>query len=107
MEWLLKLSERQWAPWAERLTFLMGSDWLPQGYGWVFPMAPGQLKVGVCRLIDTNRSQPPLHGLLRTVLQRLDLADAAVLDRHGGLIRSTIARREPHQRGPLLGLGMP
>jgi flavin-dependent dehydrogenase len=33
------------------------------------------------------------------------LADASVLDRHGGLIRSTIRRREPHQHGPLLGLG--
>ncbi|MFZ9462432.1 MAG: NAD(P)/FAD-dependent oxidoreductase [Vulcanococcus sp.] len=105
VEWLLQVSEQDWAPWAERLTFLMGSDWLPQGYGWVFPMAPGQLKVGVCRLNDPARSQPPLHGLLRTVLQRLDLNDAAVLDRHGGLIRSTIGRLEPHQRGPLLGLG--
>ena len=105
VEWLLQVSEQDWTPWADRLTFLMGSDWLPQGYGWVFPMALGQLKVGVCRLSDPGRSQPPLHRLLRTVLQRLDLESAAVLDRHGGLIRSTIARREPHQRGPLLGLG--
>ena len=28
-----------------------------------------------------------------------------MLDRHGGLIRSTIRRREAHQQGPLLGLG--
>jgi flavin-dependent dehydrogenase len=105
VEWLLQVGEQGWGAWAERLTFLLGSDWLPQGYGWVFPMAPGQVKVGVCRLSDPDQAQPPLHGLLRTVLQRLDLADAPVLDRHGGLIRSTIARREPHQRGPLLGLG--
>lgn len=105
VEWLLQVDPSRWQAWAERLTFLMGSDWLPQGYGWVFPMAPGQLKVGVCRLSDAGRVQPPLHGLLRSVLTRLDLADAVVLDRHGGLIRSTIRRREPHQRGPLLGLG--
>jgi flavin-dependent dehydrogenase len=37
--------------------------------------------------------------------QLLNLNDAVVLDRHGGLIRSTIRRREPHQRGCLLGLG--
>jgi flavin-dependent dehydrogenase len=28
-----------------------------------------------------------------------------VLDRHGGLVRSSISRREPHQRGRLIGLG--
>jgi flavin-dependent dehydrogenase len=28
-----------------------------------------------------------------------------VLDRHGGLIRSSIRRREPHRRGRLVGLG--
>ena len=105
VEWLLELPLAQWQPWADRLTFLMGSDWVPQGYGWVFPMAPGQLKIGVCRLRDPNRQQPPLGTLLQRVLQRLALGPAAVLDRHGGLIRSTIRRREPHQDGALLGLG--
>jgi len=105
VEWLLQVDQAVWQIWADRLSFLLGSDWVPQGYGWVFPMAPGQLKVGVCRLDDSGRPQPPLHGLLQNVLQRLDLAQAPVLDRHGGVIRSTIRRREPHQNGPLLGLG--
>ena len=105
VEWLLQVDQAVWQIWADRLSFLLGSDWVPQGYGWVFPMAPGQLKVGVCRLDDPGRPQPPLHGLLLNVLQRLDLAQALVLDRHGGVIRSTIRRREPHQNGPLLGLG--
>jgi len=105
VEWLLQVDQAVWQIWADRLSFLLGSDWVPQGYGWVFPMAPGQLKVGVCRLDDPGRTQPPLHGLLQNVLQRLDLAQALVLDRHGGVIRSTIRRREPHLNGPLLGLG--
>ena len=105
VEWLLQVDGARWQPWADRLTFLMGSDWVPQGYGWVFPMQPGQLKVGVCRLSDPGRSQPPLHGLLQSLLQRLDLGAVQVLDRHGGLIRSTIRRREPHRRGALIGLG--
>lgn len=105
VEWLLQLDDQRWRRWADQLTFLMGSDWVPQGYGWVFPMQPGLLKVGVCRLSDPARPQPPLHGLLQALLQRLDLGPVQVLDRHGGLIRSTIRRREPHRRGPLLGLG--
>ena len=105
VEWLLQVPMATWQAWADQLSFMLGSGWVPQGYGWVFPMALGQLKLGVCRLHDATRSQPPLHGLVRGLQQRLDLSDAVVLDRHGGLIRSTIRRREPHQRGCLLGLG--
>ena len=105
VEWLLELPLAAWQPWADRLSFMLGSSWVPQGYGWVFPMAPGQLKLGVCRLHDPRHRQPPLHQLLRQLQSRLGLEQARVLDRHGGLIRSTIRRREPHQRGPLLALG--
>jgi flavin-dependent dehydrogenase len=105
VEWLLQVPTPQWQRWAHRLSFMLGSSWVPQGYGWVFPMQCGQLKLGVCRLHDGRRRQPPLHPLLRGLQQRLELEGATVLDRHGGLIRSTIHRREPHQRGGLLGLG--
>ena len=105
VEWLLQLPLDRWQPWADRLSFMLGSGWVPQGYGWVFPMAPGELKIGVCRLSDPRQRQPPLHQLLQQLQQRLGLEPLQVLDRHGGLIRSSIARREPHRCGPLLGLG--
>jgi flavin-dependent dehydrogenase len=110
LEWLLRVSPACWERWADRLSFCLGSDWVPQGYGWIFPMAPGVLKLGVCRLVDPQRQQPPLGGLIKAVGRRLLGSDwdgdaFAVLDRHGGLVRSTIRRREPHQRGRLVGLG--
>ena len=61
--------------------------------------------MGVCRLQDPTRPQPPLGPLLQRVLGRCGLEGAEVLDRHGGLIRSTIGRREPHRSGRLIGLG--
>ncbi len=114
LEWLLQVSPACWERWADRLSFCLGSDWVPQGYGWIFPMQPGVLKLGVCRLVDPQRRQPPLGGLIHDLGRRL-LAGGeggnacgeplAVLDRHGGLVRSTIRRREAHQRGRLVGLG--
>ena len=92
VEWLLRVSPAQWQDWAGRLSFMLGSRWVPQGYGWVFPMQPGLLKLGVCRLQDGTRRQPPLHQLQHALLERLQLNPEAVLDRHGGLIRSTIRR---------------
>lgn len=109
VEWLLEVSEPCWRAWAEKLCFCLGSDWVPQGYGWIFPMQPGLLKVGVCRFEDRQRAQPPLGRLLQGLLERLlgpeELTTVRVVDRHGGLVRSTIRRREPHRRGRLIGLG--
>ncbi|MFM7675821.1 MAG: FAD-dependent monooxygenase [Synechococcus sp.] len=105
VEWLLRLDAERWAAWSERLTFLLGSGWVAQGYGWVFPMAAPCLKVGVCRLDDPRGEAPPLGRDLVTLLERLGLEGAEVLDRHGGLIRSSIHRREAHGRGRLLALG--
>jgi len=105
VEWLLQVPPSLWQQWADRLSFMLGSAWVPQGYGWVFPMAPGELKLGVCRLHDPSHQQPPLYGLIHGLRQRLELEATTVLDRHGGLIRSTVRRREAHQQGPLLGLG--
>jgi flavin-dependent dehydrogenase len=109
VEWLLRVPPAISERWSDRLSFALGSDWVPQGYGWVFPMQSGRLKIGVCRLLDPEQAQPPLGGVLQRMLERLlpegEAGAVEVLDRHGGLIRSTITRREPHRRGRLIGLG--
>lgn len=109
VEWLLEVEVPRWANWGDRLSFCLGTDWVPQGYGWIFPMQPGVLKVGVCRLADPSQPQPPLAPLLQRLIDRLlppvPGEHRRVLDRHGGLIRSSIRRREPHRRGRLIGLG--
>jgi hypothetical protein len=109
LEWLVQVPSSCWERWRDRLAFCLGSDWVAQGYGWVFPMQAPLLKLGVCRLLDPSRHQPPLGGVLERLIERL-LAPAereamVVVDRHGGLIRSSIRRREPHRRGRLVGLG--
>ncbi|MEI6828730.1 MAG: NAD(P)/FAD-dependent oxidoreductase [Synechococcaceae cyanobacterium ELA445] len=105
VEWLLQVPPDVWQAWSDQLSFALGSDWVPQGYGWIFPMQPGRLKVGVCRLLDSSRPQPPLGGVLERMMRRADLLGHRVLDRHGGRIRSTIRRRDSHRRGRLIGLG--
>ena len=105
VEWLLQLPAAQASSWSDRLTFFLGSSWVRQGYGWIFPMGNHQLKVGVCRLTDPRQAQPPLTAELAKLLEAARLQSATVLDRHGGRIRSSVGRREPHQRGRLIGLG--
>jgi len=109
LEWLVQVPSSCWDRWSDRLAFCLGSDWVAQGYGWVFPMQAPRLKLGVCRLLDPSRDQPPLGGVLERLIERLlepaERQAMVVVDRHGGLIRSSIHRREPHRRGRLVGLG--
>lgn len=111
VEWLLKLPLELAQPWQDRLSFMLGSDWAPAGYGWLFPMQPGLLKLGVCRLRDAGDAVvAPLSALMEGLLRRLLLPQGGsgsveVLDRHGGMVRSSVRRREPHRRGRLIGIG--
>jgi len=109
LEWLVEVPQSCWERWSDRLAFCLGSEWVAQGYGWVFPMQAPRLKVGVCRLLDPSREQLPLGGVLDRLIERLlepaERQALLVVDRHGGRIRSSIRRREPHRRGRLVGLG--
>ncbi|MCP9924175.1 NAD(P)/FAD-dependent oxidoreductase [Synechococcus lacustris C3-12m-Tous] len=109
LEWLLKVDMGRWQHWSKKLSFALGSSWVPNGYGWVFPMQPGLLKVGVCRLPPPWQSKQQsglaLGLLQKQLLKELDLGGATVINRHGGVIRSRVQRSDCHGRGRLLALG--
>jgi len=105
VEWLLQGDSRSTARWRERVSFMLGHQWMPHGYGWVFPMAHDRLKVGVCRLAPPDRPKVPLGEALRQLLQRCGLDQLPVLDRHGGRVASTILRLQPLGDGSLWAVG--
>ncbi len=106
MEWILQADKNSMAVWSQRLTFFLGCHWMPHGYGWIFPMANQQLKVGVCRL--SPKSKPGLASLssfLKRLISENQLNTLPILDRHGGVLSSTIGRREAHSRGRIVAVG--
>ncbi|WP_413439985.1 NAD(P)/FAD-dependent oxidoreductase [Synechococcus sp. MIT S1220] len=108
VEWILQADPKSSARWRDRLSFLLGSRWIRHGYGWVFPMDGYRLKVGVCRLPPPSSKASDLSGLQRD-LQRLlicfDLNRCPVLDRHGGVVSSTVRRLENLGGGSLIAIG--
>ena len=106
VEWLVQADDRQAAAWRDRISFFLGTRWIPHGYGWIFPMQGQRLKVGVCHLPRADRPTP---GSLARPLQRLihhcGLSAFPVLDRHGGPLSSSISRSETVAAGALLAVG--
>ena len=106
-EWLIQADDQQSARWRDRITFFLGTRWIPHGYGWVFPMENHQLKVGVCRLMPPGLQQRSagLSGFLAETLRFCSLESCPVLDRHGGAVVSSVEGQEPHGEGALLAVG--
>ena len=104
-EWLLQGDDRSTARWRDRLSFMLGRQWIPHGYGWIFPMEDHRLKVGVCRLAPAGAPRLGLNTALQGLLKRCGLNALPVLDRHGGRVSSTVNRSETPGAGALRAVG--
>jgi len=106
VEWLLQADDFRSAPWRDRLSFFLGSRWVSHGYGWVFPMDQHRLKVGVCRLPPpASAGVGALGSCLKRLIRHCEFDSLPVLDRHGGLVSSTVRRHQRMGRGCLLAVG--
>jgi len=104
-EWLLQGDDVSTARWRDRLSFMLGRQWIPHGYGWIFPMQDHRLKVGVCRLAPATAPRLGLNTALQSLLKRCGLNALPVLDRHGGRVSSTVNRSETPGAGALRAVG--
>ncbi len=88
------------------LNFFLGHHWMPQGYAWIFPMSPCQLKIGVIRYFK-NKSYIPYEPSYDFYLnQMLTLCGPArVLDKHGKTIYYTWGQKDQRHQGPILAIG--
>jgi digeranylgeranylglycerophospholipid reductase len=94
---------------ANSLNFFLGTKWMPQGYAWIFPMAPNQLKVGVIRYFQ-NEYHVPHHPSYRHYLdQMLSLCGTPetreTLDKHGKTIYYSLKQQDKRYEGPVLAIG--
>ncbi len=109
IEWIIKVDINQFKRWDDRITFFLGSKWVKNGYAWIFPMADCKLKVGVCSLPPLDERKINYNQInllaLKNLISRFDMVDSPVTDKHGGIINSTINRREAHYSGRIIGVG--
>lgn len=94
---------------ARTLNFFLGLKWMPQGYAWIFPMAPNKLKVGVIRYFQNKVFVPHDPSYKPYLNQLLDFCGQPdtykVEDKHGKTIYYTKGQKEARYAGPILAIG--
>lgn len=109
VEYLVEVNDSVYEQYDKTLNFFFGKGWMPQGYGWIFPMADRQLKVGVCRYFMRHQYVPhdsTFKGYLQNIMEkRLKNIDWPILDRHGKTIHYTYRQKDPYYLKNIVGIG--
>lgn len=109
IEYLIQVSESTYSTYANTMSLFLGHRWMPQGYGWVFPMDNCQLKVGIIRYFTHDHFVPYnksykfyLDHLIETIT---GTKEPHILDKHGKTIHYSYNRSDIHFHDSIIALG--
>jgi flavin-dependent dehydrogenase len=106
IEYHVQVDSHVYQEYAQALNFFLGHYWMPQGYGWIFPMAPYLLKVGVIRYFQ-NKNYVAYDPSYKHYLQRLleVCGHHQICDKHGKTIYYTERQKDLCYQGPIIAIG--
>jgi digeranylgeranylglycerophospholipid reductase len=106
IEYHIDVDHQIYQKYSQSMNFFLGHHWMPQGYGWIFPMAASQLKVGVIRYFQNKNYvhydpsyKPYLQGLLELC------GNHRIHDKHGKTIYYTEKQKDLRHQGPIIAIG--
>jgi len=106
IEFHIKVDSNIYQHFNNSLSFFLGQKWMPQGYGWIFPMGDQKLKVGVVRYFPNEHFVPYEPSYQHYLDQLLSLCGKYELeDRHGKTIHYSLGQRDIRSAGPLIAIG--
>lgn len=106
IEYHIETTSEIYAHFASSMNFFLGHNWMPQGYGWIFSMAPNKLKVGVIRYYQNQKIVPYIPSYKHYLEKLLALCGSyRLLDRHGKTIHYTKGQTDLRTNGPVLAIG--
>lgn len=104
IEQLVEVDEECYKRWSDALNLFMGPS-IPQGYGWIFPMEPRRLKVGIGRYFP-KEGRSSYRAQLTALLKRATQGGTwNLLEQHGKTLLYTKRRRDLHLDGPVIAIG--
>lgn len=106
IEYHIKVDADIYQQFSQALNFFLGHHWMPQGYAWIFPMAPPFLKVGVIRYFQ-NKHYVNYDPSYKPYLEHLlDICGThQIQDKHGKTIYYTERQKDLRIQGPIIAVG--
>lgn len=105
----IKVPSSVYNTFSNSLHFFLGPKWMPQGYGWIFPMGANQLKVGVIRYFQNKKYvsyEPSYRHYLNQLLDLCHHTDSSdIIDTHGKTIHYTLGQKDKRQGESVLAIG--
>ncbi|MGY6529374.1 MAG: NAD(P)/FAD-dependent oxidoreductase [Cyanobacterium sp.] len=109
VEYLIEVDERIYDDNAATLTFLLGHQWMPRGYSWVFPMEQNLLKVGAGIYNQEHeliKEVQPLSYYIKLLIKEYLQADNyKILDIHGGTLKYSSGLQDTYTEGRVIAIG--
>jgi digeranylgeranylglycerophospholipid reductase len=109
IEYLIEVSDAEYAAHANALTFFLGHKWMPKGYSWIFPMERNRLKVGAGlvaaphQVVDRTESLKYYVDLI--IHEYLQSPSYQVLDVHGSTLRYSRGLQDIYAVGNVIAIG--
>jgi digeranylgeranylglycerophospholipid reductase len=109
IEYHVEVDKATYERYANTLSFYMGKKWMPQGYAWIFPIQPNQLKVGIIRYFARDRFVPYEDSfrvyLERMMQQCLGSSQLPILDKHGKTLYYTYRQKDRYFDANVIAIG--
>ncbi len=109
IEYLIKISEKDYQPYAKNLIFFLGHYWSPKGYAWIFPMDQNQLKVGAAWLDEPHQvietTQPLKHYIEQLIQEYIQVKDYQLIDVHGSIVEYSSGLKDCYYRDNIIAIG--
>jgi len=106
LEHLVEVDGGTYRRFGDRLVFFLGQGWVPGGYGWIFPMGEGRLKVGAgVFTVGRGKAAPELGPMVQRLVREELRSEVRVLDVHGGVLRYARGMADVFASGPVIAIG--
>lgn len=109
IEYHVQVEPAVYAAFQRSMNFFLGHHWMPQGYAWIFSMAPCRLKVGIIRYFQNELYVPHESSYQFYLKQLLTLCGPSshvqILDKHGKTIHYRWGQKDLRQEGAILAIG--
>lgn len=109
IEYHVQVDSATYNRYADTLSFFLGQRWMPQGYAWIFPIKPNELKIGVIRYFLHQHivpHDPSIRHYLELMMQNcLGSTKLPIDDKHGKTLFYTYGQKDRLFEDNIIAIG--